>query len=73
MDDRRTPLIPIPQIVTGNTYVQNIIQSIVYPFSNEIRENLIFMDDNTWPHNIRRVQDALKKEISGIKLTSKLA
>lgn len=59
MHNRRTPLIPIRQNITGDLYVENIIIPIVYPLRNEIGENFIFQDDNARPHRTRRVQVAL--------------
>lgn len=62
MHGRRTQLIPIPDTMTGDRYVRNIIEPIIYPLRNEIGDNFIFMDDNARPHRTRRVQNALEIE-----------
>lgn len=59
MFGRRTPLIHIPQTMTGNFYENNIIRPIIYPLRAEFGENFIFMDDNARPHRTRRVQEVL--------------
>nr|CAH7759935.1 unnamed protein product [Callosobruchus chinensis] len=45
---------------TGAYYLQNIINAIVQPLRNEIRDQFIFMDDNARPHRTRAVQQALE-------------
>nr|CAH7753056.1 unnamed protein product [Callosobruchus chinensis] len=56
----RTQLIHIPGTMNGAYYLQNIINAIVQPLLNEIRDQFIFMDDNTRPHRTRAIQQALE-------------
>nr|CAH7730692.1 unnamed protein product [Callosobruchus chinensis] len=62
--NRRTQLIHIPGTMTGAYYLQNIINAIVQPLRNEIRDQFIFMDDNARPHRTRAVLQALENENS---------
>nr|CAH7753055.1 unnamed protein product [Callosobruchus chinensis] len=50
----------IPGTMNGAYYLQNIINAIVQPLLNEIRDQFIFMDDNTRPHRTRAIQQALE-------------
>nr|CAH7741102.1 unnamed protein product [Callosobruchus chinensis] len=42
--------------MTGAYYLQNIVNAIVQPLRNEIKDQFIFMDDNARPHRTRAVQ-----------------
>lgn len=59
MHGYRTPLIHIPETLTGNIYLENVIRPIVLPRSEEFGPNFIFMDDNARPHRTRRIQHVL--------------
>lgn len=59
MYNRRTDLIHIPGTMTGQYYLQNVIDPIILPLRNEIGEHFVFMDDNARPHRTRAVQEAL--------------
>lgn len=60
MFNRRTPLIRVPQTMTSQIYMENIITPIIYPLRNELGANFVFMDDNARPHRAVRVQEALE-------------
>lgn len=61
MYGRRTRLIHIPQTLTGDIYLENVIRPIIQPMREELGENFIFMDDNARPHRARRVQNVLEE------------
>lgn len=56
----RILLIRIPQNMTSQIYVEQVITPFIYPIRNELGENFIFMDDNARPHRARRVLDTLE-------------
>lgn len=62
MFNRRTPLIHIPGTMTGQYYLQNIINAIIVPLSNELGDQFIFMDDNARPHRTRAIQETLENQ-----------
>nr|CAH7714695.1 unnamed protein product [Callosobruchus chinensis] len=64
-DESRFGLIPVT--ITGAYYLQNIINAIVQPLRNEIRDQFIFMDDNARPHRTRAVQQALSPDMNPIE------
>nr|CAH7720203.1 unnamed protein product [Callosobruchus chinensis] len=55
----RTQIIHTPGTMTGEYYLQHIINAIVQPLRNEIGDQFIFMDDNASPHRTTAVQQAL--------------
>ena len=59
MYNRRTELIHIPGTMTGQHYLQNVIDPIILPLRNEIGEHFVFMDDNARPHRTRAVREVL--------------
>lgn len=58
--NRRTPLIRIPQNMTNQIYIKQVITPIIYLIRNNLGENFVFMDDNSRPHHATRLQDALE-------------
>nr|CAH7750144.1 unnamed protein product [Callosobruchus chinensis] len=50
----------IPGTMTDACYLQNIINAIVQPLRNEIRDQFICMDDDARHHRTRAVQQALE-------------
>ena len=53
--DRRTDLIVVPGILTGQRYIDEIFRPHVVPFLRPMGNNGIFQDDNASGKNCRRI------------------
>ena len=60
--DRRTDLIVVPGILTGQSYIDEILRSYVVPFLRPMGNNGIFQDDNARPHQARIVDGFLQAD-----------
>ena len=58
--DRRTDLVVVPGILTGQRYIDEILRPYVVPFLRPMGKNGIFQDDNAWPHQSRIVDGFLQ-------------
>ena len=58
--DRRTDLVVVPGILTGQRYIDEILRPHVVPFLRPMGNNGIFQDDNAWPHRARIVDGFLQ-------------
>ena len=57
---RRTDLVVVPGILTGQRYIDEILSSHVVPFLRPMDNNGIFQEDNARPHRARIVDDFCK-------------
>ena len=58
--DRRTDLVVVPGILTGQRYIDGILRPHVVPFLRSVGNNGIFQDDNARPHRARIVDGFLQ-------------
>ena len=58
--DRRTDLVVVPGILTGQRYIDEILRPHVVPFLRPMGNNGIFQDDNARPHRARIVDGFLQ-------------
>ena len=58
--DRRTDLVVVPGILTGQRYIDEILRPHVVPFLRLMGNNGIFQDDNARPHRARIVDGFLQ-------------
>ena len=58
--DRRTDLVVVPGILTGQRYIDEILRPHVVPFLGPMGNNGIFQDDNARPHRARIVDGFLQ-------------
>ena len=58
--DRRTDLVVVPGILTGQRYIDEILSPHVVPFLRPLGNNGIFQDDNARPHRTRIVDGFLQ-------------
>ena len=58
--DRRTDLVVIPRILTGQRYIDEILRPHVVSFLRPVGNNCIFQDDNARPHRGRIVDGFLQ-------------
>lgn len=58
---RRTPLVPLDGILTGQRYILEVLQPIVRPFRAEFGDQFILLDDNARPHRAEVVQNFLQE------------
>ena len=58
--DRRTDLVDVPGILTGQRYIDEILRPHVVPFLRPLGNNGIFQDDNARPHRARIVDGFLQ-------------
>ena len=58
--DRRTDLVVVPGILTGQRYIDEILCPHVVPFLRPMGNNGIFQDDNARPHRARIVDGFLQ-------------
>ena len=58
--DRRTDLVVVPGILTGQRYIDEILRPHVVPFLRPMGNNGIFQDDNARPHQARIVDGFLQ-------------
>ena len=58
--DRRTDLVVVPGILTGQRYIDKILRPHVVPFLRPVGNNGIFQDDNARPHRARIVDGFLQ-------------
>ena len=58
--DRRTDLVVVPGILTGQHYIDEILRPHVVPFLRPMGNNGIFQDDNARPHRARIVNGFLQ-------------
>ena len=58
---RRTPLVPLDGILTGQRYILEVLQPIVRPFRAEFGDQFILLDDNARPHRAEVVQNFLQQ------------
>ena len=58
--DRRTDLVVVPGILTGQRYIDEILRPHVVPFLRPVGNNGIFQDDNARPHRARIVDGFLQ-------------
>ena len=58
--DRRTDLVVVPGILTGQRYINEILRPHVVPFLRPVGNNGIFQDDNARPHRARIVDGFLQ-------------
>ena len=58
--DRRTDLVVVPGILTGQRYIDEILRPHVVPFLRPMGNNRIFQDDNARPHRARIVDGFLQ-------------
>ena len=58
--DRRTDLVVVPGILTGQRYIDEILRPHVVPFLCPLGNNGIFQDDNARPHRTRIVDGFLQ-------------
>ena len=49
--DRRTGLILVPDNLTGQQYVNEILRPVVVPMARRIGQNFTFQDDNAIPQS----------------------
>ena len=57
---RRTDLVVVPGILTGQGYIDEILRPHVVPFLRPMGNNGIFQDDNARPHQARIVDGFLQ-------------
>ena len=61
--DHKLDLVMVRQTLTGQRYIDDILQPIVYPhFRAHQAAHPIFQDDNARPHRARVVTDFLVQE-----------
>ena len=58
--DRRTDLVVVPGILTGQRYIDEILRPHMVPFLRPVGNNGIFQDDNARPHRARIVDGFLQ-------------
>ena len=58
--DRRTDLVVVPGILTGQRYIDEILRPHVVPFLRPVVNNGIFQDDNARPNRARIVDGFLQ-------------
>ena len=58
--DRRTDLVVVPGILTGQRYIDEILRPHVVPFLRPMSNNGIFQDDNARPHRAKIVDGFLQ-------------
>ena len=58
--DRRTDLVVVPEILTGQCYINEILRPHVVHFLRPMGNNIIFQDDNARPHRARIVDGFLQ-------------
>ena len=58
--DRRTDLVVVPAILTGQRYIDEILRPHVVPFLRPMGNNGSFQDDNARPHRARIVNGFLQ-------------
>ena len=58
--DRRTDLVVVPGILTGQRYIDDILRPHVVPFLPPMGNNDIFQDYNARPHRARIVDRFLQ-------------
>ena len=58
--DRRTDLVVVPGILTGQRYIDEILRPHVVPFLRQMGNNGIFQDDKARPHRARIVDGFLQ-------------
>ena len=58
--DRRTDLVVVPGILTGQRYIDEILRPHVVPFLRPMGNDGIFKDDNARPHRARIVDGFLQ-------------
>ena len=58
--DRRTDLVVVPGILTGQRFIDEILRPHVVPFLHAMGNNGIFQDDNARPHRARIVDEFLQ-------------
>ena len=58
--DRRTDIVVVPGILTGQRYIDEILRPHVVPFLCPMGNNGIFQDDNARPHRARIVDGFLQ-------------
>ena len=58
--DKRTDLVVVPGILTGQGYIDEILRPHVVPFLRPMGNNGIFQDDNARPHRARIVDGFLQ-------------
>ena len=58
--DRRTDLVVVPGILTGQRYIDEILSPHVVPFLHPMGNNGIFQDDNARLHQARIVDGFLQ-------------
>ena len=61
--DHKLDLKVVRQTLTGQHYIEDILEPIVYPhFQAHQAAHLIFQDDNVLPHRARIVTESLGQE-----------
>lgn len=62
MVGEKAPLIPIRPTLTGQRYVDLVLEPVVRPWRGAVGEQFIFMHDNAPPHTCRTAADYLERE-----------
>ena len=69
--DRRTDLVGVPRILTGQRYIDEILRPHVVPFLCPVGNNGIFQDDNARPHRAGIVNGFL--QANNVRMASDVA